>query len=339
VDTWFYRRKDLSGIASRVKLPPVVRFQFRLDDEGHYRLHDEVAAKEREAREILRWFPSVSIVNPHLRAAPIPPLYVGVPAASVTELKELVSAPERWPQGAVAASYPEAFPGQPPRVWVAVVLPDTLPEPQTAVGLVLDRERTAVGSFRIDLRPTVRETGWSFDLSVPVPDSRSTLLLTVLAGGEPVATKRLVLRIPLAPPQATVISPAIFGTGLRRVETYHPWTTNLFGGYHLDPRLEGRFRLGDTVYFFFNVIRPGRRGTAPPMLDVTLRLLSGGTAVAKAHWDRKELSMMSAATYLFGSSFSLATVGEPGQYTLELTVREPVSGALQITTLPVTIRP
>ncbi len=339
VDTWFYRRKDLGSIAGLIKLPPVVRFQFRLDADGHYRLHDEVATKQHEAEATLRWYPAVSIVNPNLTVAPIPPLFVGVPEASSDELERLASAPERWPAGAIASSYPEAFPGQALRSWVVIELPNTLPEPQAAVGLVLDRERSAVGSFRIALRPVVREAGWAFDLSLPVPDSRSTLILAVLSGEDVIAVKRLTLRIPLAPPQATIITPAILGTGLRRIEEYRPWTTNLFGGYHLDPRPHGRFRLGDTVYFFFNVIRPGRRAGRPPSVHVTLRLLRGEKPVASAHWDDKELSMMSAATYLFGSSFSLAGVERPGRYTMELTVREPVSGTVQITTLPVAIEP
>jgi len=339
VDTWFYRRKDLGDLASRITLPPVVRFQFRLDDGGHFVLHDEVSSKQHDAEEILRWYPSVTIVNPHLSVAPIPALFVGVPAASAKALERLSSSPEDWPAGAIATSYPEAFPGQSLRSWVVVDLPGSLPKPTGAIGLVLDREKTAVGSFQIGLNTTVRDTGWAFDLSLPVPDTRSTLMLAVLSGNEIIAVKTLVLRIPVVPPQATIIRPAILGTGLRKIGEFHPWTTNLFGGYHLDPRPGGRFHLGDTVYFFFTVVRPGRRPGSPPVVHVTLRLLRGGTARAKAHWDDTELSMMSPATYLFGSSFSLAAVEEPGQYTMELTVREPVSGTVQITSLPVTIEP
>jgi len=339
VDTWFYRRKDLGSLGERIKLPPVIRFQFRLDEDGRFRLHDEIPAKQQEAERTLRWFPSVSIVNPHLNAAPIRPLFVGAPPASQEELKRLVAAPIRWPAGAIAASYPEAFPGQNLRSWVVVRLPESLPEPRTAIGLVLDQERTAAGSFRIGLHPVQRGDGWSFDLSLPVPDSRSTLLLAVFAGEDTVAVKRLSLGIPVAPPKATRIMPAIFGTDLRQIEEYHPWTTNLFGGYHLDPRPGGRFRMGETVYFFFNVINPGRPAGGPPTVDVSLKLMKGQTPVAAAHWERRELSMMSVATYLFGSSFSLSEIDHAGQYTMELTVREPVSGIVQITTRPITIEP
>jgi len=337
VDTWFYRRKDLGPLSAGLKLPPVIRFQFRLDENGHYRLQDEVAQKQREAEALLHWIPAASIVNPHLTVAPIPPLYVGVAAASADELQRLVGTDETWPGGATAVSYPEAFPGQPPRSWVVLRLPVSLPKPDTAVGLVLDEERTAVGSFSIQLQPEIPEESWAFDLSLPVPDTRSTLMLAILSGGKTVALRKLSLRIPVAPPQATVITPAILGTELRELERYTPWTTNLFGGYHLDPNVSGRFLTTDTVYFFFDVIRPGHRLGRPPFVDVALRILRGETPVAAARWDRKPLSMMSPETYLFGSSFVLSAIDRPGAYTLELTVREPASGTVQITTLPVTI--
>ncbi len=337
VDTWFYRRKDLGHLGAGLKLPPVIRFQFRLDEDGRYRLKDEVAQKQREAEALLRWFPAATIVNPHLSAAPIPPLYVGVPAASAKELQRLVSTTETWPSGATAVSYPEAFPGQPPRSWVVLHLPRSLPAPDTAVGLVLDEERTAAGSFHMELEPEILGASWGLDLSLPVPDARSSLRLAILSGGRIVALRKLSLRIPVAPPQATVITPAILGTRLRELKRYTPWTTNLFGGYHLDPNINGRFLTTDTVYLFFNVIRPGHRPGTPPVVDVSLRILRGEKAVAAARWDRKELSMMSRQTYLFGSSFALSTIDRPGAYTLELTVREPASGTVQITTFPITI--
>jgi GWxTD domain-containing protein len=339
VDTWFYRRRDLVNTSRHLKLPPVIRFQFRLDGHGHFRLHDEVPAKQREAQELLRWYPSALIVNPHLTTAPVPPLFVGVPAASPEELAGLASQREHWPSGGLTAAYPEAFPGQALRWWVVCNLPRDAGRPRTAIGMVLDRERTAVGSFHLDLTPTARDNGWSFDLSLPVPDTRSTLMLEILSGTGPVAARTLVLRLPLAPPQATVITPAIFGTELSKIERYHPWTTNLFGGYHLDPRPDGRFRMGERVYFFFRVIHPGRPKNGLPCVDVGLRLLRGETPVAAAHWPCHELSMMSAGTYLFGSSFTLSGLDQPGQYGLELTIREPVSGAVQITSRPITVEP
>ncbi|NOZ93124.1 MAG: VWA domain-containing protein [Acidobacteria bacterium] len=337
VDTWFYRRKDLGRLARGLKLPPVIRFQFRLDEDGHYQLKDEVPEKQREAEALSRWYPAASIVNPHLAAAPIPPLYVGVPPASSEELQRLVTAGETWPSGATAVSYPEAFPGQPPRSWVVLHIPRSLPEPDTAVGLVLDEDRTAAGSFRIELQPEIHRESWAIDLSLPVPDTRSSLMLAILSGGDIVAHRKLSLRIPIAPPQATVITPAVLGTRLRELVRYTPWTTNLFGGYHLDPNIDGRFLTTDTVYLFFNVIRPRHQPGTPPVVDVGLRILRGEKTVAAAHWNRKELSMMSPETYLFGSSFALSAIDRPGAYTLELTVREPASHTVQITTFPITI--
>ena len=238
----------------------------------------------------------------------------------------------------MVATYPESFPGHGLRWWIVVRLPREVAEPRTIVGLVLDRERTAAGSFHLDLS-SITSDGRSFDLSFPVPDARSTLLLEILSGSGPIAVRSISLRAPLAPPQATVITRAVFGTDLVRIGRYHPWTTNLFGGYHIDPRLDGRFEMGETVYFFFNVIRPGRPESGLPCVEVGLRLLRGGTPVAAAHWPCHELSMMSSQTYLYGSSFALSGIDRPGRYTLELTAREPVSGTVRITRRAITLGP
>ncbi len=337
VDTWFYDRTAVAAVAHRVHVPPVLQFQFRRDPEGRFHLADVNPAKQEAALRILETLPGASIRNPHLVSAPIPPLFDGFPAATGEELELLASGLETWPGDAVAVAYPEAFPGRPRRCLAVLRLPPRLPRASGAVGLVLDRNRRIAGSFRIPLEGRDSPWGVTYQLSIPVPDDDATLEILLVDGERPVAGTRVPLALEAAPPGAARLLPIITGAGLERREHFPPWSTNLFGGNRLEVRPEGRFQAGEDLYFFFVALNPPQPPGGPPAADVEVAVLRDGEPVARGRWEGVDLSMMAPGTFLFGSSFPVASIGEVGRYTLRFRVELHGSEVARVMTLPLVI--
>ncbi len=337
VDTWFYDRTAVAAVAHRVHVPPVLQFQFRRDPEGHFHLADVNPAKQEAALRILETLPGASIRNPHMVSAPIPPLFDGFPAATGEELELLASGLETWPGDAVAVAYPEAFPGRPRRCLAVLRLPSRLPRASGAVGLVLDRNRRIAGSFRIPLEGRVSPWGVTYQLSIPVPDDDAALEILLVDGERPVAGTRVPLALETAPPGTARLLPIITGAGLERREHFPPWSTNLFGGNRLEVRPEGRFLPGEDLYFFFVALNPPQPPGAPPAADVEVAVLRDGEPVARGRWEGVDLSMMAPGTFLFGSSFPVAAIGEVGRYTLRFRVELHGSEVARVMTLPLVI--
>ncbi len=337
VDTWFYDRRAVEPLSRRSGVPPVIQYQFRRDGTGHFKLSDVNPAKQEVAEQILATLPGALIHNPQLVSAPIPPLFAGAPEATPDELDMLAGQLDSWPADAVSAIYPEAFPGRQRRCFTVLRLPRRMGTATRAVGLLLDRYRRAVGSFRIPLEGIPSPWGTTYQLSIPVPDDDSTLQILLTGGGFPLAGTSLSLALPTVPPGATQVLPIVVGTNLEKIEHFYPWTTNLFGGNSLEVRPGGRFLPEEELVFFFVVINPPRPAGAPPAADVKVAVLRDGQPVARGQWLGEDLSMMAPRTFLFGSSFPLAALDGEGPHSLRFRVEIHGSEVARTLTLPLLV--
>ncbi len=332
-DVWVYRREHLPG---HLGLPAEVEVAFfdRIGD-GHYELQTTIRGAER-IPAILEAAAAATVADPALETVPPMALIPGLEAASVAQLGWLDAPGAPWPAGGHALAVrgiraQDDFP-----LWVAVELPRTVPEPSLAVGRLVDEEGVALGTFQRAVEPRPIPGGWLVELSVPVPHAGASLQLALADPDQPIAVRSV--RAEPVPPGSDVayIGPMVAGAEVVEEADAPPGAPFVFGGFHVVPRLDGRYGPDEALSYFCLLAHLGRAEDGELRVAMGLRLYRDGESRPLANTPRQpaEPSAVAPWVHMLGSQLPLAALPGPGAYRLEVSVIDRVTGAERTSVIP-----
>ena len=332
-DIWIYGRTSLSAGPDLPEEVWVVFFD-RLGDST-YELQTTIRGA-RPAVQALATAPAASVVHPDLERAPSMPLMAGVPPASETQLGWLRQPSSLTPRGAHALLVRGvAGVGRYP-AWVAVQVPTSEAGELVAVGRMLDADGVGLGSFRRPVKAVPDAAGPIVELSLPVPSAGVKLQLAVAAAGQPLAV--WTLGVPPAPADdgATFLGAVVAGARVVEDPRAVAGAPFVFGGYHVIPRLDGRYAAGEALNYFCPLGNLGRDEAGELRVGMRLRLYREGQSRPIATTPRQpaEPSALAPWVHMLGSQLPLDALPGPGAYRLEVSVVDRVSGVERTSLVP-----
>jgi len=334
-DVWVYSREQIPEaieIPSRVES---VMFAF-FDPEG--RDHFALERGIREAKwgaKVLVEAPALFRVHPELTEMPIFPLIPGTLAATAEQLAWLIADPAPWPEVAelivarsVGMEHENPF-------WILLQMPADLAAADLMVGELVRGDGTVEGSFQQPVQRIEALHGSLYELALPASAGTSTLRLGLAAQGTPVAVVSRELVVEEIALDQTVITEMLAGAELEQLQAFEPGTPFVYGGYHLLPRADHRYEFDENLDYFCLVVRPGLKEDGQPNTKMKLKLYLGDQQVSSQPYRSVELSEMAPNVYMFGSQLPLSILPEGGDYRLEVTLKDFVSGVERKTEIPI----
>jgi len=334
---WEYARERMPAsveLGKRVKMVTIAFFD--AGGEGEFRLASNVR-RAQTAADVLAAMPATFLVNPHLDEVPAFPLVRDAAAATAAQLAWLDADPPTWPEAARAVVFQGVAAEDQYPAWVFVRLPKEAPLADTLVGRLTLADGTVAGTFQ---RPAgVVETGLGsvYEVMVPAPVGQSKVELALAAGSRALAVCTLDIEIEDVADDATYFTPFFGGAELNEERDFTVGTPFVFGGYHLVLRPDGAYTKEESLNYFCLVVRPGLDEDGQPKVMVRVRLKHKGRQISSTPAHRVELSPVAPNVFMYGAPLPLDFIPGGGEYILQLTLEDKVSGVKRTTALPIVL--
>ena len=331
-DIWTYERGQLPVPIPSSQLHLV--FRESRPSRGDFSL-DRTSPDNRLALKVLADAPVALVKRPDLQEVPAVGLLPGSAPATAAELAHLAA--ELWPEGAAALAVPGVQSREVVPLWIHLELPAGSAAAERVVGRVRPADGgEAAGTFALPATAAAAGPG-RLELAVPLRPGTWAVDLAVLAGGAPVVARTFEVATEPAPAGQPWISP-VYAAGEVREDRAAPLGAPFrVGGWQLVPHAAAVYALDGSLELFGAVVDPPvTDGQA--QVEVSMRLRKDGRTLQEVPAEAVPLSHVRDAVWMHGRSLPLAGLREAGDYELEVTVRDPASGAARSTILPVHIR-
>ncbi len=277
-----------------------------------------------------------TLLHPKLTEVPRLGLVAKSKAASPQQLAVLEAAERPWPEGAQVMARQGLMSALMHPVWVHVFLPDGVPEADEAIGRAR-RGGESAGTFVVAPEPLSVAGGRAYEFSIPVEAGAWEVDLALLKQGSPLAVTTVAVTTEKMPEEGTYISPFFWGVDVRQEAQAHLGDPFNVGGWRILPRLGDRYTTDESLAYFCFVVRPLVKPDGTVDGELTLNLFYGDRKVAELPTQNVSLSRITDDLWMMGSSLPLKGFRRPGDYRLEITLKETGSGVSKTVEVPVTI--
>jgi len=278
------------------------------------------------------------ILHPELTEAPEPGLADGSRSATPAELAVLDTALAENPEGVATAAWSGVQSTGTPALWVWLQTPASAPVGSTVIGRVVAAASGEVaGTLAVPITPVDVPAGRGYALTLLVDPGAWRVELALLDGNRPVAAGRISSTVEAIPTDTTWISPAYASaTVFQRpgAAVAEPFTV---GGWQVAPRPRNTYSQDETLSFFGYLSRPSLQGEGRPQVEIKLVLYRGDQELTDSATEPLSTSRVGPDLWMFGRQMPLSFVPGPGDFRLEISMREPTSGVSRVTSVPITI--
>jgi GWxTD domain-containing protein len=277
-----------------------------------------------------------TLLHPKLTEVPRLGLVAKSKAASPQQLAVLDAAERPWPAGAQVLAREGLMSALMHPLWVHLFVPDAVPEADQAIGRVR-RGGEETGSFVVAAEPLSVPGGRAYEFSIPVEAGAWEVDLALLKQGSPLAVTTVSVTTEKVPEEGTYISPFFWGVDVRQEVQAHLGDPFNVGGWRILPRLGDRYTSDESLAYFCFVVRPVVKPEGTVDAELTLNLFYGDRKVAELPTQNVSLSRITDDLWMMGSSLPLKGLRRPGDYRLEITLKEVGSGVSKTVAVPITI--
>ncbi|MEP0773651.1 MAG: GWxTD domain-containing protein [Acidobacteriota bacterium] len=294
--------------------------------------------RNTNALKLLAEAPERTLLHPKLTEVPRLGLVAGSKSATAQQLAVFSAEARPWPEGAQVLVREGLMSALMHPVWVHLFLPDTVPAADEAVGQARGAAG-AGGTFVMAAAPLSVPGGRAYEFSIPVDAGTWEIDLALLKQGAPLAVTTVSATTDKVPEEGTYISPFYWGVDVRQEAQAHLGDPFNVGGWRILPRLGDTYTTDESLAYFCFIVRPPVTAEGQVNGELTLNLFFGDRKVAELPTQNVTFSPITEDLWMMGSSLPLKGFRRPGEYRLEITLKELGSGVSKTVAVPMTVKP
>jgi len=298
---------------------------------------DRGERQNARALKLLADAPERFLRHPDLEAVPRLGLVAGSQAATAAELAVLAHEPRPWPEGAEVRAVQGVQSGSLFPLWLHLRLPAAVPAATSVIGRATSAAGGEAGTFSAAAAVVASPGGHAYELSLPLGGGTWKVEVALLAGDAPVAVTTIDATLEAAPADGTWISPLYWGADVRQESLAALGDPFNIGGWHVIPQPGDRYRLEESVGYFCMLVRPGLAANGQPAVETRMALFRGDTKLTETAPEPTPISLVHGELWMFGSNLPLAAFRTAGEYRVDVTIRDTVSGVERTAGIPLEI--
>jgi len=195
-------------------------------------------------------------------------------------------------------------------------------------GRVTDPDGRVTATFQIDAKPLDAGTRRLYHLTFPLGPGTHRVDVAGAAGGQVQVVLSGEAELAGIPEEGTWTSPIWLGLEAFRDEGAPLGSAYVFGGWHLVPLVDGRATTKDEVSYFGFLAHPGTTEAGAANVSIKVLVLHAGKRLGPPFTTPLPTTELLPGLHLYANALSLAELPEAGEYTLEFTIKDNVSGAV-----------
>lgn len=289
------------------------------------------------AQKILPDAGEATLLHPKLTEVPRLGLVAGSKSATAQQLAVFDAEQRPWPEGAQVLVREGLMSALMHPVWVHLFLPDSVPAADEAIGRAR-RGGESAGTFVVAAAPLSVAGGRAYEFSIPVEAGAWEVDLALLKQSTAIASTTVAITTDKVPEEGTYISPFFWGVDVRQEAQAHLGDPFNVGGWRILPRLGDSYTTDESLAYFCFVVRPPVNPEGQVNGELTLHLFFGDRKVAELPTQNVSLSPITDDLWMMGSSLPLKGFRRPGDYRLEITLKELGSGVTKSVQVPMTVQ-
>jgi len=339
VDVWLYSPDQLSVLSALDADATSVRVTF-FDHfaSGSYAFEPGIRHGQL-AVDVLQSTPESFILNPGIDEPPVYPLIDGVPRASAAQLAWFSDDDAPWPATATTRIVRGVRTNGDYPAWLFVCLPPGSPPAHALAGKMVDGHGLVQGTFQLTTSGRRCSRGTVYEASLPVYGTDVVLEFALVGEKGPIAVRRTAVNPAPSSDAEPFITSILAGAELHQPEIVNAGDPFVYGGHHLTPRLDGRYRTDEALSYFALIAAPGLEEDGQPNVWVALRVFQAGAPTPLLASPRRPapLSAVAPGVFMVGSQLPLDALPEAGSYRLQVTVADAISGLQRTSSIPFTL--
>ena len=281
--------------------------------------------------------PEVWLLHPDLTEPPKPVSAYGGQAADSAHLGWLGAAATPWSERVQVLLEPGVADATLRPLWVEVILPLAAPPLEELAGRVLTPDGEVASTFQIAAKPLEGGDYRIYHLTFPIEPGTYRVELAGGAGGQVQFVHSGEVEVGTIPADSAWMSPLWVGLAAEREEGAPLGAAYCFGGWHLVPMVDSRASRQDELSYFGFIAHPGVTAEGTTNLTSKVLLKQGDKRLGQPFTSPLPSVELAPGLHLFANALSLSGLPELGEYALEFTIKDLVSGATVERTVTLTV--
>jgi GWxTD domain-containing protein len=332
IEAWFYDPRTLPVPVRQEAM--LVVFRERKYGEKDYEFVRDLP-RNTIAMKMLAAAPDLLLKHPDLTSVPRYGLIQGTQPATVEQLGWFDAGEQSLPEEAGVIGVEGLVSGPRHFIWTHLFLPPGAPTEAVAVGRLRDAATgDEVGSFQMPASALELADGVGYELSVPVGKGTWQLDLAFVTDDGPIGQTTIDLETTSVPMDATIFSKVFWGAEVSQYQEPDLGDPFGIGGWHIVPRYSGVYTTAESLTYMGYVLQPKVRRNQEPQFTLTVALYRGERRLVKGEPQPAQLSQVMPDMWMFASGIELERIGDPGDYRLEIVLKQDVDGASTTVEIP-----
>jgi GWxTD domain-containing protein len=311
---------------------------------------DRTDRRNVNAMKVLALVQEALVLNPKLTEVPRLGLLPSSKMATAAQLAVLDVQPRPWPEGSVVRGYAGVLSEAVHPLWLFVQLPAAAPQATQVVGRVTNVSTgEPAGSFVVAAKPISVTGGYGYEFAFPLDPGKWRVEMALLGEAGPIAVTSYEGETEAVPKEGTFLSSMYWGVDIRQEVQARLGDPLNIGGWHVVPRVDDTYSPREQLSYLCFVIRPGipappattdpaaPAAPAKPKLEVSMALYAGEKKVSEVPATPVNLSNINTDLWMFGNGLPLEGFKKPGEYRLDVTLRDTITNVSRTTAIPVKI--
>lgn len=272
--------------------------------------------------------PEVIFRHPNLREVPKPVAVTGGEAADAAHLAwlDVASAPLdaqselRLEPGVADAAYRP--------LWAQLILPRDAPVLDQLAGRVTGPDGRLKATFQIAARAIDAGARRLYHLTFPLDPGVHRVEVAGATGGQVQVVKSGEAELTGIPEEGTWASPIWLGLDAFQEQGVPLGSAYVFGGWHLVPLVDAAATTSNELSYFGFFAHPGTTEEGATNVSIRVVVKRGTERLGPPFTTPLRTAELLPGLHLYANSLSLSGLPEAGEYTLEFTVKDNVTGAV-----------
>jgi GWxTD domain-containing protein len=270
--------------------------------------------------------PEAYVLHPDLQEVPKPVSVPGGEAATATQLAWLEQPTLPWSEQSHALTAAGVADAASRPLWFHLELPQDAPRLDVLAGTVSDADGEVLSTFQVAAEPIASQTGTAYHLVFPLSQGSYRLAVVGAAGNQPQVAHSSGVEVPAAQAEGTWMSDLWVAVDTEMKDDALLGSPFCFGRMHIVPLRSGATvkRESELTYLGF-IVRPGQSESGDTRVKARVVLKKDGARLGKPLEMPLQVIQLYDDLYVFVNAINIAALPEPGDYSLEFSIRDSVS--------------
>jgi len=269
--------------------------------------------------------PEAYVLHPKLTEVPKPVAVPGATAAAAAHLDWLAVPSAPWTDRAVVLSLLGVADAGHRPFWLHIGLPADAPPLDLFAGRVLSADGTVLSTFEKEVEPLEFEDQSAYHLTFPLEAGTYRIEVVGAAGPEPQVVHGEDVTIPEVTAEGTWLSDIIVGLYAEQKDDALLGSAYCLGRLHVLPMSSSEVTKKNEISFFGFFVRPQESADGKVAIDSTIQLMREGKRFGRPLNLPMDAVQVSDDVFVYVNGINLGALPETGEYTMVLTVTDPVT--------------